>query len=60
MKIDPATIVQLLTMRDTRRGDGNEMGVPVPSSLGLCGALWSSGLLRAKASAGLLAGGKAE
>lgn len=47
-------------MRDTRRGDGNEVGVPVPSSLGLCGALWSSGLLRAKASAGLLAWGKAE
>ncbi len=39
---------------------GNEVGEPVPCLLGLCGALWSSGLLKGEAAAGLLTGGRAE
>lgn len=41
-----STVVQLLTIRILRRGDGNEVGSPVPSVLDLCRALWSSGLLK--------------
>lgn len=48
------------SIRVKSRGDGNEVGVPVPSLLGLSWALWSSGLLKGKASADLLTGGRAE
>lgn len=55
-----STVVQLLTLRIIRRGDGNEVGAPVPSVLGLCGALWSSGLLKGTVGTGSHTGGRAE